>query len=46
MEATTGSNARRHGCSTPPGAVASTTSLAMSAKKKTIATSFTANAIA
>ena len=46
MAAMTGSNARRHGWSTPPGAVASTTSLVISAKKNTIATSLTANAIA
>ena len=46
IDATTGSNARRHGCSTPPGAVASTTSFVINAKKNTIATSFTANAIA
>jgi len=43
MAAMTGSRARRHGCSTPSGAVASTTSFVISAKKNTIATSFTAN---
>ena len=46
IAAITGSSARRHGWSTPPGAVASTTSLVISAKKNTIATSLTANAIA
>ena len=46
IDATTGSMARRHGWSTPPGAVASTTSLVISAKKSTMATSLTANEIA
>ena len=46
MAAITGSHARRHGWSTPPGAVASTTSFIISAKKNTIATSLTANEIA
>ena len=46
IDAITGIIVRRHGCSTPPGIVASTISFVMSAKKNTIATSFTANAIA
>ena len=44
--AMTGSAARRHVCNAPPGDVASTTSFAASAKKKTIPTSLTGNAIA
>src|SRR5262245_35415343 len=39
IAAITGSQARRQGWSTPPGAVASTTSFAINAKKITIATS-------
>jgi hypothetical protein len=46
MAAMTGSSARRQGWSMPPGAVASTTSLVISAKKNAMATSFTAKAIA
>jgi hypothetical protein len=46
IAATTGSMARRHGCSTPAGAVASTISFMISAKKNAMATSLTANAIA
>ena len=36
----------RHECSTPPGAVASTTSFMSTPKKSTIATSLTQNAAA
>jgi hypothetical protein len=43
MAATTGVAARRHVCSTPPGAAASTTSLAITAKNNTIRMSFTTN---
>ena len=45
-EARTGSAARRQGCSTPPGAVASTISFVIRPKNATIRTSLTTNAIA